>query len=92
MDDNENRADGDNAGNPSDAFLTWQERSVLRPVTAIRTTSPRIRGLLATDVDHEGAYAVDPVDRSRSVYSDLSDALMFTVRSVVKIVQQVPAP
>jgi len=27
-----------------------------------------------------------------SVYSDLSDALMFTVRSVVKIVQQVPAP
>ncbi|WP_241575332.1 hypothetical protein [Rosenbergiella nectarea] len=62
------------------------------PVTAIRTTSPRIRGILATDVDHEGAYAVDPVDRSRSVYRDLSDALMFTVRSVVKIVQQVPAP
>jgi len=27
-----------------------------------------------------------------SVYSDLSDALMFTVRSVVKIAQQVPAP
>jgi hypothetical protein len=25
-------------------------------------------------------------------YSDLSDALVFTVRSVVKIVQQVPAP
>lgn len=62
------------------------------PVTAIRTTSPCIRGVLATDVDHEGAYAVDPVDRSRSVYSDLSDALVFTVRSVVKIAQQVPAP
>ncbi|WP_279047052.1 esterase/lipase family protein [Cedecea davisae] len=62
------------------------------PVTAIRTTSPRIRGVLATDVDHEGAYAVDPVDRSRSIYSDLSDALVFTVRSVVKIAQQVPAP
>ncbi len=119
---------GASADNPSDAFLTWKERPVLRPVpvmgypepssptyrydagktfelisagtpgdvtvpvTAIRTTSPRIRGVLATDVDHEGAYAVDPVDRSRSVYSDLSDALMFTVRSVVKIVQQVPDP
>ncbi|EDX9487237.1 hypothetical protein GQP67_004647 [Salmonella enterica] len=62
------------------------------PVTAIRTSSSRIHGVLATNVDHEGAYAVDPVDRSRSVYSDLSDALVFTVRSVVKIVQQVPAP
>ena len=62
------------------------------PVTAIRASSPCIHGVLATDVDHEGAYAVDPVDRSRSVYSDLSDALVFTVRSVVKIVQQVPAP
>ncbi|CNB69749.1 PGAP1-like protein [Yersinia intermedia] len=71
------------AGTPGDGTV---------PVTAIRTVSPRIRGVLATDVDHEGAYAVDPVDRSRSVYSDLSDALMFTVRSVVKIVQQVPAP
>ncbi|MFI8415002.1 lipase family alpha/beta hydrolase [Serratia sp. NPDC078593] len=71
------------AGTPGDGTV---------PVTAIRTTSPRIRGLLATDVDHEKAYAVDPADRSRSVYSDLSDALMFTVRSVVKIVQQVPAP
>ncbi len=114
--------------NPSDAFLTWKERPVLRtvpvmgypepsspvyryaagktfeltssgtagdgtvPVTAIRTTSSRIQGSLATDVDHEGAYSVDPEDRSRSVYLDLSDALMFTVRSVVKIVQQVPAP
>lgn len=62
------------------------------PVTAIRTTSPRIHGALATDVDHEAAYATAPVDRSRSVYSDLSDALVFTVRAVVKIVQQVPAP
>lgn len=62
------------------------------PVTAIRTTSPCIKGVLATDVDHEGAYAVNPVDRSRSVYRDLSDALVFTVRSVMKIVQQVPAP
>lgn len=119
---------GASADNPSDAFLTWKERPVLRPVpvmgypepssptyrydagktfelvsagtpgdgtvpvTAIRTSSSRIHGVLATNVDHEGAYAVDPVDRSRSVYSDLSDALVFTVRSVVKIVQQVPAP
>ncbi|MBV7557683.1 hypothetical protein [Enterobacter sp. ENT02] len=71
------------AGTPGDGTV---------PVKAIRTRSPRILGVLATNVDHEGAYAVDPVDRSRSVYSDLSDALMFTVRSVVKIVQQVPAP
>ncbi|NWA59433.1 hypothetical protein HX773_00850 [Pantoea sp. B9002] len=71
------------AGTPGDGTV---------PVSAIRTSSPRIHGVLATDVDHEGAYAVDPVDRSRSVYNDLSDALVFTVRSVVKIVQQVPAP
>ncbi|WP_409306381.1 hypothetical protein [Pectobacterium sp. B1J-3] len=71
------------AGSPGDGTV---------PVTAIRTSSSRIRGVLATDVDHEGAYAVDPVDRSRSVYSDLSDAMVFTVRSVVKIVQQVPTP
>lgn len=71
------------AGTPGDGTV---------PVKAIRTQSPRIRGVLTTDVDHEGAYAVDPVDRSRSVYSDLSDALLFTVRSVVKIAQQVPAP
>lgn len=62
------------------------------PVTAIRTASSRIRGVLATDVDHESAYAVDPVNHSRSVYRDLSDAMVFTVRSVMKIVQQVPAP
>lgn len=70
------------AGTPGDGTV---------PVTAIRTLSPCIHGVLATDVDHEGAYAVDPVDRSRSVYSDLSDALVFTIRAVVKIVQQVPA-
>lgn len=71
------------AGTPGDGTV---------PVTSIRTTSPHIRGVLATNIDHEGAFAVTPVDRSRSVYSDLSDALMFTVRSVIKIVQQVPAP
>ena len=119
---------GASESNPSDGFLTWEERipksvkeaqrcrenegnpfelSPLRahqlissaspgdgtvPITSVRTSSSRIQGVLATDVDHEGAYSVDPVDRSRSVYSDLSDALVFTVRSVVKIVQQVPAP
>lgn len=71
------------AGTPGDGTV---------PVKAIRTSSSHVRGVLATDVDHEGAYAADPVDRSRSVYSDLSDALVFTVRSVVKIVQQVPPP
>jgi len=83
---------GASANNPSDAFLTWKERPVRRPVTAIRTMHPRIRGVLATDVDHEGAYAIDPIDRARAVFRDTSDALVFTVRSVVKIVQQVPAP
>lgn len=62
------------------------------PVKAVRTSSPCIRAVLATDVAHEGAYAIAPVDRARSVYSDLSDALVFTVRSVVKIALQVPAP
>lgn len=40
----------------------------------------------------EDARATAPVDRSRSVYSDLSDALVFTARSIIKIAQQVPAP
>ncbi|ROR10030.1 triacylglycerol lipase [Erwinia sp. JUb26] len=71
------------AGSPGDGTV---------PVTSVRTVSPCIHGVLATDVDHEGAFAIDPVDRARSVYSDLSDALVFTVRAVVKIVQQVPAP
>ena len=71
------------AGTPGDGTV---------PVTAIRTMHPRIRGMLATDVDHEGAYAIDPVDRARAVFRDTSDALVFTVRSVVKIVQQVPTP
>ncbi|WP_151996191.1 esterase/lipase family protein [Buttiauxella massiliensis] len=71
------------AGTPGDGTV---------PVTAIRTTSPCIQAALAVNVDHEGAYAIDPADRSRSVYSDLSDALVFTVRSVVKIVQQVTVP
>ncbi|PLV45032.1 hypothetical protein NV64_22075, partial [Erwinia sp. B116] len=46
------------AGTPGDGTV---------PVKAIRTSSPHVRGVLATDVDHEGAYAADPVDRSRSV-------------------------
>jgi len=71
------------AGTPGDGTV---------PVTAIRTSASRIRGVLATDVDHEEAYAIDPVDRTRAVFRDTSDALVFTVRSVVKIVQQVPAP
>lgn len=69
------------AGTPGDGTV---------PVTSVRTSSPCIQAALATNVDHEGAYAIDPVDRSRSVYSGLSDALVFTVRSVMKIVQQVP--
>lgn len=60
------------------------------PVKSIRLSSPQLRGVLATDVVHEGAYTIAPVDRTQSVYSDLSDALLFTVRAVVKIVQQVP--
>lgn len=69
------------AGTPGDGTV---------PVTSVRTTSSCIQAALAANVDHEGAYAIDPVDRSRSIYTDLSDALLFTVRSVVKIVQQVP--
>jgi len=62
------------------------------PIKAVRTRAARIRGVLATDVEHENAYAIAPSDRAKSVYVDLSDALVFTVRSVVKIVQQVAAP
>ena len=46
-------------------------------------------------IDDGGGFEFEVLCRMKeklSVYSDLSDALMFTVRSVVKIAQQVPAP
>lgn len=48
-------------------------------------TSPIIRSLLATDVDHEGAYAVGNIEMG----NNLSVAMKFTLRAIVKIVQEV---
>ncbi|CNI13249.1 Lecithin:cholesterol acyltransferase [Yersinia massiliensis] len=49
-------------------------------------TSPIIRSLLATDVDHEGAYAVGNIDMG----NNLSIAMKFTLRAIVKMVREVP--
>lgn len=49
-------------------------------------TSPIIRSLLATDVDHEGAYAVGNIEMG----NNLSVAMKFTLRAIVKIVGEVP--
>ena len=54
-----------------------------------------IRCVIAPLMDNDGGFKSGIISRMKdnfSVCSDLSDALMFTVRSVVKIVQQVPAP
>ncbi len=50
--------------------------------------SHKIHGLLATDVDHDGAYAIHPPGGG----CGLSIALLFTLRAVIKIVQQVAEP
>ncbi|MFC0228695.1 lipase family alpha/beta hydrolase [Serratia aquatilis] len=56
------------------------------PVRSGRITSSVIRSLLATDVDHEGAYAVGNI-----AAGELSVAMKFTLRAIVKMVQEVPA-
>lgn len=55
------------------------------PVRAGRISFSGIRSLLATDVDHEGAYAVgDP-----GTENGLSVAIKFTLRSIIKMVREV---
>lgn len=55
------------------------------PVRAGRISFSGIRSLLATDVDHEGAYAVgDP-----GTEGGLSVAMKFTLRSILKMVREV---
>lgn len=46
--------------------------------------NPTIKSVLATNVDHQDAYAVKGV-----TYSEFSDAIKFTLRSIIKIVQEV---
>lgn len=45
-----------------------------------------IKSVLATNVDHQNAYELDD-----SAYSEFSDAIKFTLRSIIKIVQEVDA-
>ena len=55
------------------------------PVIAGRITFSEILSLLATNVDHEGAYAVgDP-----GTENGLSAAMKFTLRSVIKMAGEV---
>ena len=55
------------------------------PVRAGRITFSGIRSLLATDVDHEGAYAVGNTGKENG----LSVAMKFTLRSIIKMVGEV---
>ncbi|WP_369308999.1 esterase/lipase family protein [Providencia rettgeri] len=48
--------------------------------------NPLIKSVLATNVDHQNAYALNSVR-----YSEFSDAIKFTLRSIIKIVQEVDA-
>lgn len=71
------------AGGPGDGTV---------PLKSGHLPSHRVMGLLASDVDHEAAYAFAPVNRDLSVFSDTSDVLLFTLRAVVKLVRQVASP
>lgn len=55
------------------------------PVRAGRITFPGVRSLLATDVDHEGAYAVGDTGS----VNGLSVAMKFTLRSIIKMAGEV---
>lgn len=55
------------------------------PVRAGRIAFSGIRSLLATEVDHEGAYAVGDIGTENG----LSVALKFTLRSIIKMVREV---
>ena len=55
------------------------------PVRAGRITFSGIRSLLATDVDHEGAYAVGDT----GMENGLSVAMKFTLRSIIKIAREI---
>ncbi|MCG7388820.1 hypothetical protein [Pantoea sp. ACRSB] len=55
------------------------------PVRAGRIRFAGIRSLLATDVDHEGAYAVGDT----TTENGLSVAMKFTLRSIIKMVGEV---
>ncbi|XHA17939.1 hypothetical protein ACE15K_06800 [Citrobacter farmeri] len=54
-------------------------------VPAGRIIFSGIRSLLATDVDHEGAYAVGDTGTENG----LSVAMKFTLRSIIKIAREV---
>lgn len=55
------------------------------PVKAGRIKFSGLRSLLATDVEHEGAYAV----KNEKDVNDLSFAMKFTLRSIIKIANEV---
>ncbi|QLK60065.1 hypothetical protein GE278_04370 [Enterobacteriaceae bacterium Kacie_13] len=55
------------------------------PVRAGRISFSGIRSLLATEVDHEGAYAVGDL----GIENGLSVAMKFTLRSIIKMVGEV---
>ena len=55
------------------------------PVRAGRITFSGTRSLLATDVDHEGAYVVGDTGTENG----LSVAMKFTLRSITKMVREV---
>ena len=55
------------------------------PVCSGRISFPGVRALLATKVDHEGAYSVG----NPGVENGLSVAMKFTLRSIIKMVREV---
>ena len=57
------------------------------PVSSGRIAFSGIRALLATDVDHEGAYHVGDTGREEG----LSVAMKFTLRSIIKMTKEISA-
>ncbi|WP_455817858.1 lipase family alpha/beta hydrolase [Pseudomonas cerasi] len=65
---------------PGDGTVPVESLSMIR-------RNGRIKSVLATDVDHQGAYNVNSLEDIRN-----RPALQFTLRAIVKMVQEVPVP
>ncbi|KEY58900.1 acetyltransferase [Serratia sp. DD3] len=65
---------------PGDGTVPVESLAVIKKQSAIKS-------ILATNVDHQDAYAVKDMN-----YDNFTPAIKFTLRSIVKMVQEVPTP
>ncbi len=66
------------SGTPGDGTVPIESLDIIK-------STPSIKSLLGTDVDHQNAYAVKSMD-----YDKFSTAIKFTLRAIVQMVKEVP--